>query len=252
MPAFTSYDPGTPCWVDIASTDIGQTTAFYGSLLGWECEDAGEEAGHYHVARLGGKQVAGIGPQMMEGQPCVWTTYVSVEDTDKSVEIATGAGATVLAPPMDVMTLGRMAVLLDPTGAAVSLWQPKDMPGAELANEPGAFAWNELNTRDVAGSKAFYSTLFGWQANSVAEGPEYYEWKLGDKPIAGMMPMPAMVPAQVPNHWLVYFAVADCDASAAKVKDLGGAVLVEPMTIPAGRFAVVQGLLQETFGIIAG
>ena len=251
MPAFTSYEPGTPCWVDLATTDIAQTTGFYGSLLGWVCEDAGEEAGHYHVATVNGKQVAGIGPQMMEGQPCVWTTYVSVEDTDKSAEVAAGAGATVLAPPMDVMTLGRMAVLMDPTGAAISLWQPKDMPGSELANEPGAFAWNELNTRDVPGSKQFYSTLFGWAANDAGgDGMEYFEWKLGDKSVGGMMPMPAMVPAQVPNHWLTYFAVSDCDASTAKVKELGGNVMVEPMDIPAGRFSVCMGLLGEAVGLI--
>jgi predicted enzyme related to lactoylglutathione lyase len=157
----------------------------------------------------------------------------------------------VLAPPMDVMTLGRMAVFLDATGAAISVWQPKDMPGAGLANEPGSFAWNELDTRDIAGSKTFYSDVFGWSAVGGSDGDmEYYEWKNGDKTVGGMMPMPEQVPAQVPNNWVVYFAVEDCDVSTDKVRQLGGQVMVEPMTIPAGRFSVVAGLMHELFGLI--
>ena len=251
MPELTSYAPGVPCWIDIATTDMAQTTGFYGALLGWTFEDKGEEAGNYHVAYVKGKQVAGLGPQMMEGQPCVWTTYISVEDADKTTEVAVAAGATVLVPPMDVMDLGRMSVLMDPTGAAISTWQPKDMAGAELANEPGGFAWNELNTRDVEGSTAFYSQVFGYEiTGGDMGGMTYYEMKVGGNSIAGMMPMSEMVPAQVPNHWLTYFAVEDCDASTAKVKELGGQVMVEPMTIPAGRFSVCAGLLGEAFGLI--
>jgi uncharacterized protein len=251
MPEFTSYSPGVPCWVDLASSDLAQTVGFYGDLLGWTCEDQGPDAGHYHLAKVDDKLVAGIGPQMMEGQPCVWSTYFSVENADKTVEVATGAGATVLVPPMDVMSSGRMAVLMDPTGAAFSLWQPADLAGAELASEPGGFAWNELNTRDISASTAFYSTVFGHEiTGGDMGGMTYYELKVAGNPIAGMMPMPEMVPAEVPNHWLTYFAVDNCDARTEKLKSLGGAVMVEPMTIPAGRFSVCAGLLGEAFGLI--
>jgi uncharacterized protein len=251
MPEFTSYDPGVPCWVDLASSDLAQTAGFYSDLLGWTTEDQGPEAGNYHLAKVNGKLVAGIGPQMMEGQPCVWSTYFSVENADKTAEIATTAGATVLAGPMDVMTVGRMAVLMDPTGAAFSLWQAGDMVGAELANEPGAFAWSELNTRDISGSTDFYRTVFGHEiTGGDMGGMTYYELKVSGRSIAGMMPMQDMVPAEVPNHWLTYFAVDDCDASTEKLKSLGGRVMVEPMTIPAGRFSVCAGLLGEPFGLI--
>ncbi|MFL6240256.1 MAG: VOC family protein [Actinomycetes bacterium] len=249
MAEFTSYEPGTPCWVELGSSDIKATVGFYAELFGWRAEDQGPEAGNYHVATVNGKRVCGISPLMMEGQPTVWSTYISVENADKTTELAAAAGATVLVPPMDVMSLGRMAVFLDSTGSAISVWQPIDMAGAELANEPGAFAWNELDTRDVEGAKAFYNATFGWTAVGAGE-PEYFEWKNGDKTVGGMMPMPAQVPAGVPNNWLVYFAVDDCDASTAKVQNLGGTVLVEPMTIPAGRFSAVAGLMQEPFGII--
>jgi hypothetical protein len=120
-----------------------------------------------------------------------------------------------------------------------------------LANEPGAFAWNELNTRDLAASKAFYSTVFGWQPNDMdMEGMAYTEWRLGEKSVAGMMPMPDMVPAEVPSHWLVYFGVDDTDATVAKATGLGATAVVPPTDIPPGRFAVLADPEGATFAVI--
>jgi predicted enzyme related to lactoylglutathione lyase len=251
MPEFTSYEPGTPSWVDHATQDIGASNAFYGSLFGWEADDQGEEMGHYTLLRKGGKTVAGNMPAMGEGQPSVWITYVSVEDADAVVARAVAAGAMVFAGPMDVSDIGRMAVLADPTGAAIGVWQPKTFIGAELANEAGAFAWNELNTRDLAASKAFYTEVFGWEASDAGmEGMDYTEWKLGERSVAGMLPMPDMVPAEVPAHWLVYFGVADTDATVATATELGATVLVPATDIPPGRFAVLVDPDGATFAVI--
>ena len=157
----------------------------------------------------------------------------------------------VFVEPMDVSDIGRMAVFADPTGAAIGVWQPKSFIGAELANEAGAFAWNELNTRDLPASKAFYTKVFSWEPHDLdMEGMSYTEWKLGDKTIAGMMPMPEMVPAEVPAHWLVYFGVNDTDATVAQATDLGGTTLVPPTDIPPGRFAVLTDPDGATFAVI--
>jgi predicted enzyme related to lactoylglutathione lyase len=251
MPEFTSYEPGTPSWVDHGAKNIDASNSFYADLFGWEPEDQGEEAGHYTILRRSGKAAAGNMGIMSEGQPCVWTTYVSVEDADKTVEVAQDAGATVFAAPMDVMDIGRMSVFADPTGAAVGIWQPKTFSGAEVANEPGAFCWNELNTRDLAASKAFYTRVFGWTANDLdADGMQYTEWKVGDKAVAGMMAMPDMVPAEVPAHWLVYFGTEDTDATVAKATKLGGSAIVPPTDIPPGRFSVLMDPDGATFAVI--
>jgi uncharacterized protein len=254
MAEFTSYEPGTPCWVDLASPDLEVSKAFYGGLFGWEAQVVPDEAaGGYTMFTLRGKQVAGLGALFAEGQPPVWSTYISVDDVDKTAEAVLGAGGRVLAPAMDVLDAGRMAVFMDSGGAAVSVWQPRMHKGAELANEPGAFCWNELDTRDVAAAKAFYPAVFGWSVHdSAPQGSpmEYYEWKRGDATIAGMMPMPAAVPAEVPSFWLTYFAVADTDAAVAKAQELGGTLLMEPMDTPAGRFAVLSGPHRETFAVI--
>jgi uncharacterized protein len=201
--------------------------------------------------RKAGKTVAGNMPVMMPGQPSVWTSYVCVDDADATVGRAKKAGATVLVEPMDVTDIGRMAVMADPTGAAVGVWQPKTFKGAELAGEAGAFAWNELNTRDVPSAKAFYTEVFGWEPNDLdMGGMSYTEWKLGDNPVAGMMTMLDIVPAEVPAHWLVYFAVEDADASVSKATELGATTLLPPTDIPPGRFAVLSDPDRAAFAVI--
>jgi uncharacterized protein len=253
MPERTSYAPGTPCWVDIG-TDLDLAKPFYTSLFGWTTMDAGppEETGGYGFFMKGDKMVAGYGPQMNPGPPA-WASYICTTDADETAQKVEAAGGTVVMPPMDVMEAGRMAVFQDASGGFFSVWQPGQHIGAGLANEPGAFSWNELNTRDVDGSIAFYPSVFGWTYEKHdMEGPitSYTEWMLDGNTIGGMLSMPPMVPAEVPTFWLVYFAVADLDASLAKVQELGGSVMMPGMTVDAGRFAVIMDPHGATLALI--
>jgi hypothetical protein len=254
MPEITSYPTGTPNWVDLASPDLEASKAFYGGLFGWGANPVPDpEAGGYTMFTRGDKVVAGLGPQMMESQPPSWTTYVAVDDANKAAEAVLGAGGRVYADPMDIFTAGRMAVFGDPTGAAFAVWQPAEFAGAQVANEPGSFCWSELDTRDVAAAKEFYPAVFGWSCttSSTDESPfEYYEWRRDGTSVGGMMPMPAEVPDMVPSYWLTYFAVSDTDIAVDRVRELGGSLMVGPVDIPAGRFAVVGGPHGEAFGII--
>ena len=251
MPEVNEYAPGTPSWVDLATTDPEGSRAFYGTVFGWEFIDLGPDAGGYSFCTLNGKQVAGLGPTQGEGMPSAWSSYVSVEDADVTAKSVEAAGGAALAPPFDVMEAGRMAVFADPTGAAVSVWQPRQTKGAELVNEPGAWCWNELDTRDVEAAKEFYQSVFGWEPVTSDMGDmSYTEFKLDGKSIAGMMAMPDQVPAEVPSFWLVYFAVADTNATVAKVTELGGGVSMPAMDSPAGRFAVVRDPAGAVFGVI--
>jgi predicted enzyme related to lactoylglutathione lyase len=152
---------------------------------------------------------------------------------------------------MDVMDFGRMAVFTDPTGAFFGVWQPGTHKGAELANEPGAFSWNELTTTDVDAAKAFYAEVFGYGAETHEGGPfPYTEFSVGGRTIAGALPKGPHLPPEVPSHWAVYFAVADLEASVAKVKELGGSVMMDRVDSPAGPFAAVADPQGGTFLII--
>lgn len=252
----TSYEPGTPCWIDLGTPDQDAAAEFYGALFGWSVEEDenAEQTGGYRVAMLRGKAIGGVMKLMQEGQPPAWSTYICVEDADASVAKAREAGGAVVVEPMDVLDYGRMAFLADPTGAVFGVWQPGKNIGAGLVNEPGALSWNELNTRDPDAAKAFYGAVFGWgfEDNEMGEMGTYTSLKLGDGPIGGMLDMATRgVPEEVPAHWQVYFAVEDTDATVEQAKQRGGNVMVEPIDIPAGRFSILTDPHGASFAVIA-
>lgn len=246
------YEAGVPSWVDIGVPDKQVAADFYGALFGWEALEGPPEAGGYRVAMVRDRAVAGIGDQQNPGHP-VWATYIAVDDADEAVAKVLAAGGQVLLPAMDVLDVGRMAVLADPQGAVFSVWQAGTHPGAELVNEPGTWSWSELVTTDVDAAKGFYGDVFGWTTDPKGDGPvpEYTEWQVSGRSVGGMMQKPPMMPAEVPPHWAVYFAVADADAAAARVEQLGGTVVMPPMDIEPGRFAVVTDPSGAVFNVIA-
>jgi len=155
MPERTDYKPGTPSWVDLASPDPDGSARFYGGLFGWDAPEGGpvEETGGYRMFRREGKNVAGLGPTQAEGQPAMWTTYVSTDDAEAVAGKVREAGGRVMMEPFDVLAAGRMAVFVDPGGAFICIWQPLDHHGADVVNEPSSFCWNELATRTSTGRR---------------------------------------------------------------------------------------------------
>lgn len=240
------HTPGLFGWVDLVTSDVGAAKDFYTGLFGWDTEDMPTPMGPaYTMCSLDQQVVAGIGPQppgmAEQGVPSMWNSYVLVEDLDATCGAVAGAGGTVVMPAMDVMTQGRMAMIADPSGAVCGLWQPQDHQGAEVFNVPGALTWNELDTRHREDVLPFYEQIFGWR---FEPGPDegyrmiVLDAKEGDdKSNGGVLDMPEEVPAEVPDFWAVYFAVAECEASVARVTELGGSITVEPMPMGPGMFA---------------
>ncbi|MEV6605287.1 VOC family protein [Kutzneria sp. NPDC051319] len=243
--------PGVPGWIDLGSPDLDATRAFYTELFGWTAHTGGEEFGGYTIFNLGDDAVAGAGPLFGEGQPPLWNTYVITDSADDIAAKVEANGGKVLMAPGDVGENGRMAVFLDSGGAAFSVWQPGTMPGATTFNVPGALSWNELMTRDPAGAKSFYEAVFGWGHEDQPGDVHYTVWTHNGGMIGGMMPMEGdMWPAELPAHWMVYFAVADTDTAAARCVELGGSVAVPPTDIPQGRFSVLNDPHGAAFSVI--
>lgn len=249
MGARTHYSPGTFCWADLATPDVGSAKAFYGGLLDWEFEhmDLGD-APDLVVARRAGARVAAL--HEATNQPPHWNNYVTVEDVDVVARRAQELGGSVFAGPLDVLPAGRMAAISDPQGAIVIAWEPVGLVGAETVNEPGAMTWNDLLTSDVEAARGFYAALFGWEVDPVPEsGGRYWVIKGPDGSNGGMMPLPT---EGIPSFWQPYFAVDSLEAAQAKVRELGGRVLMKPMPVPSGAFVAVLDPHGATFSLLAG
>jgi len=246
----TSYRPGTFCWVELATPDPPGALAFYRGLLGWEGDamPAGPQPG-YTMVRSAGRYVAALHHDGRGTAPA-WLSFVSVADVDEAAERAAGLGGLVVQGPADVLDAGRLAVVADPTGAQVALWQPGRHIGATLVNEPGALCMNQLDTSDPDAALGFYGELFGWTARSVGSAEEPY-WSLFNAGSlnGGLRPVP---PDAGPARWLAYFAVADLDAVVAGIGAAGGAVVAGPRAVPAGRFVVATDPQGAAFAVFEG
>lgn len=247
----TPWPPGTPCWVDLMTPDQPAARAFYSALFGWAVDVGPEETGHYGMAALDGRSVAGIGGMMGMEHPPVWNTYLAVADADATAERVEAAGGAVVAPPTDVMDFGRMAFVSAPGGGVFGLWQAGTHLGAGLVNEPGSVSWNEFMTRDYAGAKAFLAAVFGCTFTDIGgDAFDYSTIEVDGTTVGGVGTLPPDVPELVPPHWRVYFAVADCDQAVARVAELGGAVQRPPMDMPYGRHADVADPQGAMFSLI--
>jgi predicted enzyme related to lactoylglutathione lyase len=271
MPERDGYLPGVPCWIDTSQPDPEAAVAFYSGLFGWEFKDAMPAGGNYFIARLRGGDVAAVGSQPEGGPPtAVWNTYILVESADEAAAKVLDAGGRVVMDPFDVMDAGRMAVFTDPEGAAFCVWQAKEHKGARIVNEHGSLNFNGLNTRDAAGAKSFYGSVFGWETLNLGGGAEM--WRLpgyGDyleqsnpglrkqmaesgapegfaDVVATINPIADDQP-EVPAHWSVTFAVDDADATAKRAAELGGRVVVQPFDAPWVRMTVIADPQGATF-----
>lgn len=251
----TEYSHGSPSWADLSTDDLEGAKKFYGELFGWEFDDVPtgdeEDAMEYSMVKLNGKDACAI----FKGDgslPVHWNCYVTVDDVDAMPDRVKEAGGQVMADPFDVMdSVGRQAVVQDPTGAFLSLWQPKDHIGASVVDEPGALCWSDLNTTDVDKARPFYEAIFGWSYEQAPESEGDY-WMIkgdGGRVLGGLRKLAG---DDIPSHWIPFFASADAKADAERIGELGGRTFYGPEEVPNGAFAVVQDPQGGIFGIYSG
>ena len=243
-----------PVWIDLASGDAAGSRDFYSKLFGWKVEVYSDpKFGGYAMARIDGKDVAGIGPKTMDDAPTAWTVYIGSADAADTVKKAEAAGGKVIVAPMQVDGSGTMAILQDPTGAFFGVWQPHTMRGAQLIGEANTYGWAELNSRGVKTAVPFYKKLFGWgeKKSEMADGSQdYTEFLASGESIAGGMEMNPMIPAEVPSYWQIYFTVDDVDRANKKAKDLGAQEMLAPQDFPGGRFSILSDPQGASFGLL--
>lgn len=250
----TADTNNAPDWVDLNTPDVEAAVDFYSRLLNWDIEKTPTPVGDYYIARQHGHQVAGLMAQTdeMAGTPPMWTMYINVESADETADKVEPAGGRVLSGPFDIPD-GRVAVVSDPSGAVFGIistpLQHSDRKWFSV--ESGAVCWVELLTRDPEAARPFYTNVFGWEAETSDAGRiAYTTFALDGDQVAGMMSMPAEVPAGAPSHWMVYFAVDDCEEAEKKAEELGGRVLRSTAEMAVGKFAVLEDPQSTPFQIM--
>lgn len=249
MTVRTHVPDSAPIWIDLSTSDQPASRAFYSSLFGWDAEEPDPELGGYLNFSVAGERVAGCVPAMPGGPTDTWSVYLASSDAEQTAQAALAAGGTVHAAAMQIRDLGRMAVVADPGGAGVGVWQPGKHPGLLTLGEPGRAGWFELATRDYQATMAFLREVFGWQTESVADGPDfrYSVASVHGEQVAGIADAPDAPSAQ----WSVYFTVADTDAALARAVELGGTAVHPPEDTPYGRLARVLDPTGAPFQIVA-
>lgn len=239
--------------MELATSDQQAAKSFYSALFGWQTMDFPMGPGETYTMFQQGGGLTGAAYQLkkeMAGMPPFWGLYICVKSADETAAKAASAGGKVVAPAFDVMTFGRMAVLQDPTGAHFMIWEPRDHKGTSVAGEPGAFCWADLNSKDPETAANFYRQVFGWEIAPGKDNSGYLHIKNGEQFIGGVPPVHFQNP-NAPPHWLIYWQVADCDASTAKAKELGATIYWGPQTMEGvGRWSVMadpQGAVSALF-----
>ncbi|HWH13860.1 MAG TPA: VOC family protein [Miltoncostaeaceae bacterium] len=249
----TAYPPGTFSWVELATSDGAAARRFYGGLFGWEIAAAGD-GGVPAVCRLDGDAVCAIAEMprgvRATGVPPSWTSHVTVPDTAAVARRAQALGGAVVAEPSPVPGAGTAAVLRDPQGALVAVWQPDGWAGAERVNDPGCLCMNELITTDAAGARAFYGALFGWEWDDVDAGDGApVAFLRNDGAINGSVFAAA---GPTPAHWRPCFTVPSVEEATARVRELDGAVLHPGVLLPDGNLALVRDPQGAVLSLFAG
>jgi predicted enzyme related to lactoylglutathione lyase len=252
MTEATTTTVNRPAWVDLATSDADAARAFYQKVFGWRVEvNPDPQYGGYGIAKLDGRDAAGIGPVQSPQQPTTWSFYIGTDDVDRLSESVQAAGGTVIAPPFDVGDQGRMATFQDPTGAAFSAWQGTRMGGFQTTAING-FGWAELTSTDIDAALAFYREVLGWESrrSPMPGGPDYIEFQVEGESVAGAW---AMDPAQMggaQSQWMVYFSVDDIDATFRTAIEAGGREVSAPQAYPGGKYAILTDPQGAAFGLL--
>ena len=231
--------PGEPIWIELFTPDTDAAKKFYGGLFGWTASDSGPEFGGYITFEREGAQIAGCMKNDGQGVSA-WNVYLESNNAADTVEMVKANGGQVYLEAMQIGDLGHMAMVADPSGAAIGIWQPLSMTGISTRAEEGAPGWFELLTGGYDAVVPFYENVFGWDTHTMSDTPEFRYTTLGkdDGALAGIMDASGFL-GERPSHWHFYVMVADTEAAVAKAQGLGGTEVSAPEDTPYGRLATI-------------
>jgi predicted enzyme related to lactoylglutathione lyase len=252
MPSRETAPIGSPCWADLWTSDVEGSRRFYSELFGWEALEAAPEFGGYFMfARAGVPVAGGMGDMGDAPADNTWKIYLATDDMGRTLQSAEAAGAQVVVPAVPVAELGVQAILIDPTGVPIGVWEPHEFAGFSVIAEPGAPSWFELMSANYTVALDFYRSTFQLDSNVMGDSDEFrysaFVPRSGGDEVAGIMDASAFLPEGSPGQWSVYWDVEDAAAAVAKVRSLGGSVVDDVQQTPYGQMATVADPSGATF-----
>ena len=114
---------GEFCWHELQTSNVLEAKEFYSNLLGWTFQDHSIGAIKYTMIKSGENIIGGIMASTDNKAQPYWTSYISVEDIDSTLAKTKKLGGSVLTPSTKMSDDGKLAIISDPTGAPIALWQ---------------------------------------------------------------------------------------------------------------------------------
>jgi len=254
----TSYAPGTFCWVDLATFDTNAAKKFYNELFGWTPLDTpmgGDMI--YTIMTINDKPVAALYEMMPQQRemnvPSNWLSYINVTNISDTLEVVRNNNGNILMDRMDNMDAGISAIIQDPEGAIVSLWEPKKEIGSAYWGDPGTLCWVEHWSHDNKKAVPFLEAVFGWKAKTEKMGMgEYTQFYLGENAVTGLFVLPEEM-KDVPSNWLPYFYTSNIDASVEIILKNNGKVIMAKLFVEGvGYYGVFSDDQGAVFGLVQG
>ncbi len=255
MTTINKHATGTPIWADLSTPNLDAAIEFYNKIFGWEIVKGPAKLNFYSNAKLNGRLVAGLVPQMPDNKaPSSWTQYLASENADATAAAVTQNHGKIIHPPMTVVNegrdLGRMCVATDPSGGMFGFWEPHEHVGTEVENEAGAPVWTELRSTNAAQARDFFEDTFGLKFSKMEGAPiEYYTTTSNEQMVYGIMQMDETM-RDTATYWSPHFGVSDIDASCKDIANAGGKVMHGPEASPYGRWAFVADPFGASFTIM--
>ncbi|MCO4746646.1 MAG: VOC family protein [Proteobacteria bacterium] len=218
-------------WYDLMTSDVAAAVEFYKAVVGFTMTDWDGPEDYAMFTAGNGEPMGGVVEQA-DG-PSTWTAYIGVDDIDTACGQVRLFGGQVVSGPTEIEGVGRMATILDPSGASQGLICPLDDGGEASDATPtaGEVTWCDLQTSDPEKAVRFWFRLTGWTDVDTMMSPRGKYMMFGpsrSKPALGGMHQSDT------SAWLYYLHVDDLDAAVAEVQSRGGQVLMGPMKVPSG------------------
>lgn len=251
MPAWTY---GMFVWRELSTSDVEGALRFYEQLAGWTSKRVEMPNGAYYLLHKGERQVGGLmalapGVEM----PPYWMSYLSVPDVDLAVDAAKRFGGEVVWGPIEVESIGRMATVVDPRGAAFSMMKAADGDPPYVGPPgPGDFCWEQLASPELSNARTFYSEVVGWRTIAAPSG-DLETFGFGAGPGEQAATLVAVGSGGQPPGWLTFIVVESLGAACERTVKLGGQVLSAENVVPGiGAYAVVRDPQGAVLGLFKG